>query len=233
MDNVQDSSTPESLKHESFTPKSILLITDHSSKDILFNTLKTLPFISQIRIGSLKMAPQMTEINYIPYDCIIYDLKNSSNIGAKDKEIEQYIKNDGGSILVTHDVYDSGVIGPLYLLGLEHCPHFPWKESNKAIVCSTHELFSCYKDLSNKFIYNIATTHKTSHRLIEKNENKAKVLMNLMFDTPTNNMHDYLVVNEIGLGRTAYWAAGHSNTISEDEKELFVNIVAWLLKYKK
>ena len=40
-------------------------------------------------------------------------------------------------------------------------------------------------------------------------------------------------MNELGCGRIAYWAAGHSHSISKDEKKLFRNIVAWLTKYKK
>ena len=80
---------------------------------------------------------------------------------------------------------------------------------------------------------NIATTHQTYHKMIENENNKARTIMQLEINQPTNTKHDYLVVNELGCGRIAYWAAGHSNTISEDEKKLFKNIVAWLTKYKK
>ena len=57
--------------------------------------------------------------------------------------------------------------------------------------------------------------------------------MELELDKNTSIRHNYLVVNEIGPGRIAYWAPGDSNTISESEKKLFINIVAWLTKYKK
>ena len=76
----------------------------------------------------------------------------------------------------------------------------------------------------------IAPTHQTWHKIIEKENNKARTLMEFQLDLATNR-HNYLVVNELGLGRTAYWAAGHSNYILEDEKKLFLNIVAWLTKY--
>ena len=33
--------------------------------------------------------------------------------------------------------------------------------------------------------------------------------------------------------KIAYWAAGHSGTISEEEKKLFINSVAWLTQLKK
>ena len=57
--------------------------------------------------------------------------------------------------------------------------------------------------------------------------------MTLYTEKANNNILDYLVINEVGKGRIAYWAAGDSNTISEDEKKLFPNIVAWLTRYKK
>ena len=56
--------------------------------------------------------------------------------------------------------------------------------------------------------------------------------MELELDKTTSIRHNYLVVNEFGFGRIAYWSAGDSNTISENEKQLFINIVAWLTKYK-
>ena len=44
---------------------------------------------------------------------------------------------------------------------------------------------------------------------------------------------DYLTVNEIRRGRIAYWAAGHTYNITEDENKLFINIVSWLTKNKQ
>ena len=151
----------------------------------------------------------------------------------KQQEIEQYIKNDGGSFLVTHDHWDNVNKAPLNLIGLEYFQNFPYIRTNKARICLSHELFNSFNDLTNMGIMNIATTHQTNHKIIEKEDNKARAIIELEIDKPTNIRHDYLVVNEIGFGRIAYWAAGDSNTISEDEKKLFPNIVAWLTRYKK
>ena len=52
-------------------------------------------------------------------------------------------------------------------------------------------------------------------------------------DIETGEKMDYLTVNEVDKGRIAYWAAGHSNDISDYEKKLFINIVSWLTKNKQ
>ena len=80
---------------------------------------------------------------------------------------------------------------------------------------------------------NIAPSHKSHHKIIQHSNSNARIIMEYDFNTATDIKHDYLVVNEIGRGRIAYWAAGHSNKINDNEKKLFVNIVAWLTKYKK
>ena len=226
---------------EHYTPmeesnkKKVYLITNHKSGDIIEKELKKLEFISEIRKGSPNIINQMNESFLSLFDCFIYDLCDSG-FGIdheKQQEIEQYIKNDGGSFLVTHDHWDNRNKAPLDLIGLEYFQNFPYIRSNKARICFSHELFISYNDLTNMGMMNIATTHQTFHKLIEKEDNKARTIMELEIDKPTNIRHDYLVVNEPGYGRIAYWAAGDSNNISEDEKKLFQNIVAWLTKYKK
>ena len=216
--------------------KRVYLITLHQSQDILLNLLENASFISEVRIGTPNILDEITESFLSSYDCIIYDLQDNgfyNNVVTDKKKIqimERYIKNDRGSILVTHDHWDNTVSGPLELIGLERSENFPWKVSETARVCRTHELFSCYNDLTNIIEMKIAPAHQTWHKIIENENNKARTLMEFQLDLATNR-HNYLVVNELGLGRTAYWAAGHSNYISEDEKKLFLNIVAWLTKY--
>ena len=216
--------------------KKIYLITDNSSGNILENELKNIDFISEVRKGSPDIINQMNESFLSSFDCFIYDLCDFGFCinHRKPNEIEKYIKNDGGSFLVTHDHWDGGDIKyktPLNLLGFKYDKNFPYIYCNQASVCFKHELFNSYYDLTNMGIINIATTHQTYHKMIENEDNKARTIMQLVVDKPTNTKHDYLVVNEVGYGRTAYWAAGHSNTISEDEKKLFKNIIAWLTKY--
>jgi hypothetical protein len=45
-----------------------------------------------------------------------------------------------------------------------------------------------------------------------------------------NNNYLYLTTRSLGLGKAVYWNAGHSTDITEDEKKLLLNIVAWILK---
>ena len=217
--------------------KRVYLITLHKSQDILLNLLENASFISEVRIGSPNILDEITESFLSSYDCIIYDLQDHgflNNVITDKKKIdilERYIKNDRGSILVTHDHWDNRVSGPLQLIGLERNENFSWKVSETAKICRKHELFSCYNDLSNLIEMKIAPAHQTFSKIIENENNKARALMEFQLDIATQTRHNYLVVNELGLGRTAYWAAGHSNYISEDEKKLFLNIVAWLTKY--
>jgi hypothetical protein len=74
---------------------------------------------------------------------------------------------------------------------------------------------------------NIAPSHRSYHSVPEKN--KDKILMEFVTDENNGVINDYLVANEVGKGRMVYWAAGHSNYISEEEKTLFINIVSWLI----
>ena len=176
----------------------------------------------------------MTGSFLLLFDCVIYDLfDNGFNVNHDNKKeiIEDYIKNDGGSFLVTHDHwdFDKGT-GPLNLIGLERLSNFDYIRTNKARVCREHELFNSFNDLTNLVKIDIATTHQIFHKIIEGHKT-AKVIMELELDKTTSTRHNYLIVNEIGLGRIAYWAAGDSNKISENEKKLFVIIVAWLTKY--
>ena len=216
--------------------KKVLLITNHISGDILLNLLKSSSFISEVRIGSPNVLKEMTESFLLLFDCVIYDLCDGGFLVNQDNKkeiIEDYIKNDGGSFLVTHDHWDySTGTGPLNLIGLERLNNFNYERTNKARVCREHELFNSFNDLTKWGKIDIATTHQTFHKIIEGHET-AKTIMELELDKTMSIRHNYLVVNEIGLGRIAYWAAGDSNTISENEKKLFINIVAWLTKYKK
>ena len=49
----------------------------------------------------------------------------------------------------------------------------------------------------------------------------------------TGEKLDYLTVNEIGKGRIAYWGAGHSNRVTNEEKKLLLNIISWLTHHKQ
>jgi len=79
--------------------KKILLISNHSAGDILYDLLKKSPFISDVRIGSPNVTSEMKESFLSYFDCVIYDLQDygysvkMSDINA----VKRYIINDGGS----------------------------------------------------------------------------------------------------------------------------------------
>jgi len=58
------------------------------------------------------------------------------------------------------------------------------------------------------------------------------MLIEFILNEETKYRFDYLSANEFGRGRIIYWAAGHSNSLSEDERILFNNIISWLMQIK-
>jgi len=215
--------------------KKIFLITNHGSGDLLEKLLKKIPFVSEVRIGSPDIIPEMSESFLSLFDCIIYDLYDTGfMIKIKDiKAVEKYIENDGGSFLITHDHWDriEEFSEGLYLLGMKFDSSRNMYDTvvNKVKVNHPeHPLFSSYYDLTNWGIIDILFGHSCNH-YIEGNIEE-KMLMEFYFDRTTKYIHDYLSVNEVGRGRIIYWAAGHSNNLSGEERLLFNNIVSWLMK---
>ena len=95
-----------------------------------------------------------------------------------------------------------------------------------------HPIFDSYHNLTDWRVINIFETH-TSYKIIDDINNTARVVMEIDKDIETGIKYNYLTVNELGKGRIAYWAAGHTNNITDDEQKLFINIISWLTKNKK
>ena len=129
-------------------------------------------------------------------------------------------------MLVTHDHWDFTHKGPLYLLGLESQNPEGFLILNKARISDfEHPIFNSYYDLRKWTIIDISPAHKSYSKLLMGGE---KIRVPMQFNHYSSP--HYLVTNEVGLGKAAYWAAGHSKTISKDEEKLFINIIAWLTK---
>jgi len=211
------------------------LITKHNSGDLLEKLLKKMPFVLEVRTGSPDILSELTESFLSLFDCIIYDLYDGGfPVKIKDiKVVERYI-NNGGSFLVTHDHWDSNHENSdgLYLLGMKFNGTYysPYDVSKAKVNHPEHSLFSSYYDLSSWGIINILLDHKSGH-FIEGNIDE-KILIEFVYDEELTTRYDYLTFNEVGRGRIIFWAAGHSNDISEDERILFSNIVSWLMKIK-
>ena len=95
-----------------------------------------------------------------------------------------------------------------------------------------HPIFDSYNDLTDWRQINVAITH-SSHKAINDVKNTARVVMEIEANCETGEKLDYLTVNEIGKGRIAYWGAGHSNRVTNEEKNLLLNIISWLTHHKQ
>ena len=219
------------------TNKKKIYIISYSNVDLLANLLKKSSFVSQVDIGNKDIIPKFTKDFLKSYDCIIYGfIDYRTNINTEKKnEIESYIKS-GGSFLVTHDKWDADR-GPLELIGLDWCENCDAGISNsiKAKVSRFgHSIFDSYYNLNDWRVIDIARAHKSYHKVKNSIDNTARVVLEFdKEDIETGEKMDYLTVNEVDKGRIAYWAAGHSNDISDSEKKLFINIVSWLTKNKQ
>jgi len=190
-----------------------------------------------VDIGNKDIIPKFTKNFLESYDCIIYGFNDyMTQINTEKKnEIESYIKS-GGSFLVTHDRWDADR-GPLELIGLDWCEDCDTGISNSIKVKVSrfgHPIFDSYYNLNDWRVIGISRSHKSYHKVKNSIKNTARVVMEFdKEDIEIGEKMDYLTVNEIDKRKIAYWAAGHSNYISEYEKKLFINIVSWLTKNKQ
>ena len=90
------------------------------------------------------------------------------------------------------------------------------------IVNFEHEIWNSFHNLENWRTIDIVETHN-SYSIVN---NETQQVM-LSYDS---NNYLYLTTRSLGLGKAVYWNAGHSTDITEDEKKLLLNIVAWILK---
>ena len=65
-----------------------------------------------------------------------------------------------------------------------------------------------------------------THGRIKVNNKETKTI--LISKDKYNNL--YLSTRSIGMGKAIFWNAGHTPDINENEKKLFLNIIAWVLK---
>ena len=90
------------------------------------------------------------------------------------------------------------------------------------IVNFEHEIWNSFHNLENWRTVDVVETYN-SYSIVN---NETQQVM-LSYD---NNNYLYLTTRSLGLGKAVYWNAGHSTDITEDEKKLLLNIVAWILK---
>ena len=204
-----------------------------SKKEMIYDTLKNSNLISEIIVTSIDSIKHFTEFSLSSYHCVIYDLlDHGCEIENPQKEIEKYIKN-GGNIIVTHDHANR----LLDILGLKRVGDDKNKNKNKKKktninkishynkvinVNFDHDIWKSYYNLENIKIMNIMETHG---KLYASNKETKQVMHS--YD---NNNDLYLSTRNIGMGKAIFWNAGHTPNINEEEKKLFLNMIAWVLK---
>lgn len=216
-----------------YPPKKILLISNMnigpaknnilSRKEMLFDILNNSKINCDIKVVSVNAINHLNELLLIYYDCVIYDLLDTGcNIINPSGELENYVKN-GGNIIVTHDhVY----FRLDRVLGLQYTNRKELRVYKKAInVSPNHEIWKSYYSLNNweKLVMNV-DTH--SEHIISNNDTTQLMLSN------DNNNDLYLSVRSLGRGKAVFWNVGHNPNLTEDEKKIYLNIMAWVLNVK-
>ena len=214
-------------------PKSnnVLLISNVFSEDdkpsppLLYNLLKNISFISNIKIiHPSTILTQLTEVNLINYNIVIFDLKQHGyeNTRTNIEYIKQYISH-GGNILVTHDHW-TALAGPQELFGGYRSFEEKGSITNKALIVNLrHNIFNSYYDLSENENVDVAPTHSGWVRVNQSLKNDDTVLIRLKDEIKS----EYLMKREINLGKCVYWNVGHSYNLTNFEIKLLTNILAW------
>ena len=150
------------------------------------------------------------------FKIIIYDLKDGGfGIRLGDENVRKYL-NKGGNIIFTHEQWMNDNRYQTY-----------YYSSKIRIVDDEHPVFSSYYKLNfNNF--HITETH-SSDKLIFENEYLKDVIIEL--DNDINS--EYLMIKNYEKGKIIYWNIGHIATLTNDEENLLVNIIAYIYQDEK
>ena len=198
---------------------------DNPSPPLLYNLLKNISFISNIKIiHPSAILSHLTESNLINYNIVIFDLKQHGyeNTNTKTNYLKQYISH-GGNILVTHDHW-TALAGPQELFGGYRSFKEKGSLTNKALIINTrHKIFNSFYDLSENKNVDISPTHSGWMKVNESLKEDNTILIRLQDEIKS----EYLIQREINLGKCVYWNVGHSYNLTNFEIRLLTNIFAW------
>jgi hypothetical protein len=189
----------------------VLLISEQTNS-LLFNLLKTCPYINEIYIFQNDFVIQkFTERIMEKFKIIIFDLKDGSyNIKFGDENIRKYISK-GGNIILTHAQWmNNNIYQTIYY------------SSKINIVKNEHPVFSSYYNI-NTTNFKISQTHNYD-KLIFENE----YLKDTIIELDNEIKSEYLMIKNYEKGRIIYWNIGHLTTLTDDEEKLLVNIISYI-----
>ena len=190
----------------------VLLISDQTNP-LLYNLLKTCPYVSEIYIFQNDFIIQkFTERIMEKFKIIIFDLSDKAyTTRFGDENIRKYI-NKGGNIIFTHNQWMNNYVY-----------QNKYYASTIKIIDVEHPVFSSYYNINTTTGFQITETHN-HNKLIFENEYLKDVVIQLNNDISS----EYLLIKNYEKGKLIHWNAGHLTTLTDDEEKLLVNIISYI-----
>ena len=194
----------------------VLLISDQTNS-LLYNLLKTCPYINEIYIFQNDFIIQKSNDRIIEkFKIIIFDFKDAEYATKfSEEKIKEYISK-GGNIIFTHEKWMSSNRYQNY-----------YYTSKVTIVDDQHPVFSSYYKINTTNNFEITQTHNCI-KLIFENEYLTDVVIKLNNDVSS----EYLMIKNYEIGKLIYWNVGHLISLTDDEEKLLVNLISYIYKDK-
>ena len=194
-----------------------VLLISQQTNSLLYNLLKTCPYINEISIFDNTFITQRFNDRIMEkFKIIIYDPKDGSyGIRFSEENIKKYL-NKGGNIIFTHDQWTS-----------DNAYKAHYFASKIKIIDDKHPVFSSYYKLNINNLH-ITETHNTD-KLIFENE----YLKDVIIELDNEIKSEYLMIKNYEKGKIIFWNVGHNPTLTNDEENLLVNIIAYIYQDEK
>ena len=190
----------------------VLLISEETNS-LLYNLLKTCPYINEIYIFKNDfIIPKFTDRIIEKFKIIIFDLRDDVYLTKfGDKKIKEYISK-GGNIIYTHNHWmNNNIYQDTYI------------SSKVTIVDKEHPVFSSYYNINTTNNFGISQTHNYN-KLIFENEYLTDAVIKLNNDINS----EYLMIKNYEIGKLIYWNVGHLSSLTGDEEKLLVNLISYI-----
>ena len=194
-----------------------VLLISQQTNSLLYNLLKTCPYINEISIFDNTFITQRFNDRIMEkFKIIIYDPKDGSyGIRFSEENIKKYL-NKGGNIIFTHGQWIN-----------DNTYKTPYYTSKIKIIDNKHPVFSSYYKLNITNLH-ITETHNF-YKLIFENE----YLKDVIIELDNEIKSEYLMIKNYEKGKIIFWNVGHNPTLTNDEENLLVNIIAYIYQDEK
>ena len=232
--------------------KKVLLITNYFSKtensqqnispDVLYKLLSKIKTVNLTVLDAFdpnldnKTIFYLKNFNLVVLDFVDAGFSLADRCKKFTKNLMQYIK-EGGALFTGHDQFDNThkrFIAPeavemLSLLGFIH--QNSWGVGRGSTVYfEKSELWNSIF-LSNHALYGDSIPISYTHQTYSKYNTSCKTCnVILKFSKYGSDTYEYLVTNRPNYkGKTVNIRAGHTNRFTEEEKQIFLSSILWLL----